>query len=65
MYYRLRLISPLFGVDESGPLHPSQEHARQAAIILLRLYRGNLRAEIRRVVDLRLKKSEWVETVEL
>jgi hypothetical protein len=63
-YYRLRLISPLFGVDESGPLHPTQDHARHIARVLARVYRGNLQAEIRRVIDLRLQKSEWVETVD-
>jgi hypothetical protein len=62
--YRLRLICPLLGEDETGPLHPTLERAREVAIYLIDLYRGRLKVEIRRVVNLRLKKSELVETIE-
>lgn len=61
--YRLRLISPLLGVDESGPLQTQLETARQVAVNLINVYQGKLKVEIRRVIDLRLKQSEWVETI--
>lgn len=48
--YRLKLISEQFGVDDSGPLHPSQEQARRAALVMWNVYRGQLRIEIHRVV---------------
>lgn len=61
--YRLKLISPRFGVDESGPLHPTLEHAQRAARILLQVYGGDIKVEIRKVLDLQLRRSELVETV--
>lgn len=62
--FRLRLISPLFGVDETGPLHPSQKQAHEAALKLLKVYHeGELKIEIRRVVDFHWQKSEIVEIV--
>lgn len=59
--YRLKLISEQFGVDDSGPLHPSQEQARRAALVMWNVYRGQLRIEIHRVVDLRSRKTEKLE----
>jgi hypothetical protein len=62
--YRLRLISPIFGVDETGPLHPNQKQAQEAALKLLKVYHdGDLKIEIRRVVDFHWQKSEIVATV--
>lgn len=62
--YRLKLISPLFGVDDAGPLHPSVDAARAAARLLRRLYHGRVRVEIHRVIDLRLRRSECVEAMD-
>ena len=59
--YRLKLISEQFGVDDSGPLHPCQEQARRAALVMWNVYRGQLRIEIHRVVDLRSRKTEKLE----
>lgn len=64
MYYRLRLVSPLLGMDESGPLQSSLDRAREVAMNMIDLYQGKIRVEIRRVVDVRLRKTEWVETIE-
>lgn len=61
--YRLKLFSRRFGVDESGPLHPTLEHAQRAAHVLLQAYHGDLKVEIRRVVDLQLRRSELVQTM--
>ncbi|KIA81401.1 MULTISPECIES: hypothetical protein [Chromobacterium] len=60
--YRLKLISPHFGIDDKGPLHPTQEQARQAAELMLRVYRGNVRAEVHRV-DVKTRKTEKLEEV--
>ncbi|RXZ44784.1 hypothetical protein EBB06_02480 [Crenobacter cavernae] len=61
--YRVKLISPVFGVDDAGPLHPGVSEARRAAHLMLALYQGRVRAEIHRVIDLRLKQSECVEVI--
>ncbi|QEL57667.1 hypothetical protein [Chromobacterium paludis] len=60
--YKLKLISPNFGVDDRGPLHPTQEQARRAAELMLRVYRGNVRAEVHKV-DLKTRKTEKLEEV--
>ncbi|POZ61082.1 hypothetical protein [Chromobacterium alticapitis] len=60
--YRLKLISPHFGIDDKGPLHPTQAQARQAAELMLQVYRGNVRAEVHKV-DLKTRKSEKLEEV--
>jgi len=61
--YRLKLISPRFGIDESGPLHPTLQHAQRAAQTLLLVYGGEIKVEIRKVLDLHLRRSELVETL--
>ena len=62
--YRLRLISRDFGVDDSGPWHSTHEQARQAAKLMYLLYKGEVRVEIHRVVDLRSRKMEKVEELQ-
>lgn len=60
--YRLKLISPDFGIDDTGPLHPTQEQARRAAELMLHVYKGRLRAEVHKV-DLKTRTSEKLEEV--
>ncbi|UTH76520.1 hypothetical protein [Chromobacterium sp. IIBBL 290-4] len=60
--YRLKLISPDFGIDDSGPLHPTQEQARWAAELMLHVYKGRIRAEVHKV-DVKTRKSEKLEEV--
>jgi len=60
--YRLKLISPDFGIDDTGPLHPTQEQARKAAELMLHVYKGRLRAEVHKV-DLKTRTSEKLEEV--
>ncbi|RMC94368.1 hypothetical protein EAY64_15540 [Aquitalea palustris] len=62
--YRLRLISRDFGVDDSGPWHSTHEQARKAAKLMYLLYKGEVRVEIHRVVDLRSRKMEKVEELQ-
>lgn len=63
--YRLKLISPRFGVDEKGPLHPTLQQAQRAAQILLQVYGRDIKVEIRKVLDLQLRRSELVETLRI
>ncbi|OWY39021.1 hypothetical protein CEK28_09020 [Xenophilus sp. AP218F] len=63
--YRLKLISPDFGIDDRGPLHPSREQARRAAEWMLAAYKGRVKVEIHRVVDLRINKTEKLEELRL
>jgi len=63
MYYRLRLIFPHMGVDESGPLQSSLQSAREVARQMITVYQGKIKVEIRRVVNLGEKQSEWIETI--
>lgn len=59
--YRLRLISPEFGIDDSGPWHSTHDQARKAAKLMYIVYKKQIRVEIHRVVDLRTRKMEKVE----
>lgn len=62
--YRLRLISPIFGVDEAGPFHPTQQDAHLAALRMLKLYReGELMVEVRKVTNFQWHRSEIIETL--
>ena len=58
---RLKLFSKHFGVDDKGPLHATHEQAREAARLMTLVYKGNIRVEIHKVVDLRLRKTEKLE----
>ncbi|AXE30416.1 hypothetical protein DK842_11210 [Chromobacterium phragmitis] len=60
--YRLKLISPDFGIDDNGPLHPTQEQARRAAELMLLVHKGRLRAEVHKV-DLKTRTTEKLEEV--
>ncbi|WP_159874855.1 MULTISPECIES: hypothetical protein [Aquitalea] len=62
--YRLRLISPEFGVDDSGPWHTTHDQARKAAKLMYLLYKKEIRVEIHRVVDIRTRKMEKVEDLQ-
>jgi len=60
----LRLVSNVFGIDDSGPLHPTREHAIQAARVMLHIHRHPLRAEIRQYLDTQMRRSKIVEVLE-
>lgn len=62
--FRLRLVSSAFGVDDGGPLHPTLEHAIQAARVMLLIHRHPLRAEIRQYLDAQMRRSRVVEVLE-
>jgi len=62
--YRLRLISPDFGIDDTGPLHSTHDQARKAAKLMHLLYKGKVRVEIHRVVDFRTRSTEKIEALE-
>ncbi|HJV06125.1 MAG TPA: hypothetical protein VJ642_02245 [Chromobacteriaceae bacterium] len=64
MFYKVKLISPIIGVDFDGPLHPSEHHARQAATVLLSVHTAGVVIEIHKLLDLKLRKSEIVDRLE-
>lgn len=59
--YRLKMFHESFGLDEKGPLQASLTQARQAAQLMKLVYKGRIRVEIHRIVDLRTRVTEKVE----
>lgn len=64
MFYKVKLISPIVGVDFDGPLHPTEHHARQAAKALLAVHAVGVVVEIHKLLDLKFRKSEIVVRLE-
>ncbi|TDR76684.1 hypothetical protein DFP86_110110 [Paludibacterium purpuratum] len=61
--YRLKLISNTFGIDDKSPIYPTVESARNAAQVMLRLYRGKVKVEIYQVIDLRTHQKRVIESI--
>ena len=61
--FRLKMISNAFGIDDHSPLYPTLEQARDAARVMLRMYRGKVKVEIYQVLDLRTHKRKIVESI--
>lgn len=61
--FRLKLISNTFGIDDKSPIYPTVDAARDAAKVMLRLYRGRVKVEIYQVLDLRTHQKRIIETI--
>jgi len=64
MYYKVKVVSEVFGVDFNGPLHPTEDHARRAAQTLLAVHSGKIVVEIHKLLDEQLRHSEVVARLE-
>ncbi|MCW3478218.1 hypothetical protein OL229_01400 [Neisseriaceae bacterium JH1-16] len=64
MYYKLKVVSDVSGVDFNGPLHPTEEHAKRAAQTMLAVHSGKIVVEVHKLLDPQFKQSEVVARLE-
>ncbi|MDN0085386.1 hypothetical protein QU487_22035 [Crenobacter sp. SG2305] len=64
MFYKVKVVSEIFGVDFDGPLHPTEAHARRAAQTLLAVHSGKIVVEIHKLLDPQFRSSEIVGRLE-